>query len=175
MAFVDSWLVEHVHPLAFRGPMLSFHAQAIRSARVAVGLTQEQLGRRVGVSGRAIYRWERDAAVPTRRNRTALVTAVAILNQAAGDQLKAALEQGPAAPVVPAATTHFPRISVELALNLAVLGLAEALDVSPRLVRAALPRFSRQLRDAGVTLDALCDATSPSVVNETMLLPVVPS
>ena len=51
--------------------MLSAQAQAIRSARLAVGLTQEQLGHRVGVKGRAILRIPEALERPFRRHLNA--------------------------------------------------------------------------------------------------------
>jgi DNA-binding XRE family transcriptional regulator len=63
--------------------MRSLQGVAIRTARIAAKLTQDQLGHRIGVKGRAIYRWERGATVPTQRNRAALIAAISILDQGA--------------------------------------------------------------------------------------------
>src|SRR5688572_19513210 len=98
--------------------MTSLHAQAIRAARKAAGLTQDELGRRIGLNGRAIYRWERGDFAPTRRNRSALVTAITPFNTEAGKQLRAALDGAPdAAPrtnvAPPGPTSH--DVAVQLA------------------------------------------------------------
>lgn len=49
-----------------------FAAEQIRSKRIDLGLSPEQLGWLVGVSGHTIRRIERDAAVPTPRIQFAL-------------------------------------------------------------------------------------------------------
>ncbi len=46
-----------------------FAAQQIRSRRINEGLSPEQLGALVGVSGHTIRRVERDGAVPTPRTQ----------------------------------------------------------------------------------------------------------
>jgi transcriptional regulator with XRE-family HTH domain len=55
-------------------------AQAIRRARHAAGLTQEQLASGSGLKGRAVYRWERADSSPTNRQRRALVLAIQAVN-----------------------------------------------------------------------------------------------
>lgn len=49
-----------------------FAAEQIRSKRIDLGLSPEQLGWTVGVSGHTIRRIERDAVVPTPRIQFAL-------------------------------------------------------------------------------------------------------
>lgn len=134
--------------------MTSLHAQAIRSARKAAGLTQDELGRHVGLNGRAIYRWERGDFAPTRRNRSALVTAITLFDAEAGKRLRAALDSAPnAAPrtndAPPAPTSH------DVAVQLALLAFAHDLDVPPRRVRFALVRFCKRLESTALTMDAL--------------------
>jgi DNA-binding XRE family transcriptional regulator len=133
--------------------MTSLHAIAIRSARTAAGLTQEELGQRIGLNGRAIYRWERSEFSPTRRNRSALVTAITLVNAEAGKGLRAAFsapaDAAPRTVVAPPAPT-----SHEVALQLGLLAFAHDLDLPPRRVRSALLRFCKRLENTGLTMDA---------------------
>jgi transcriptional regulator with XRE-family HTH domain len=120
------------------------------------GLTQAQLGMRVGLRGRAVYRWERGASVPSRRSRRALVTVLNALNPAAASMLAEALavdgRSAAAAPVpVPIAP---PPISEKQATELAVFAMADELDLSARRVRGSLARLLRRMRETNLTLDA---------------------
>jgi transcriptional regulator with XRE-family HTH domain len=128
-------------------------ANAILQSRRAAGLTQEQLGRRVGLKGRAVYRWERDESVPTKRNRVALVTALTAVKPEIGawfaQQLETASDApGQAAPATPAEPNG------QEALERAVFALADELDLPPRRARGALKRLFGRLREARLTLDA---------------------
>jgi transcriptional regulator with XRE-family HTH domain len=136
--------------------MRSTLAQAIRNARLACGLTQDQLGMRLGLRGRAVYRWERDDSIPSKRHRRALVTAVNAVNQPAAAALHAVLESvGKGAPVVPApAPVPPPGVNAKLVLDLAVFSLAEELDLPARRARGALARLLARLREASVTIEA---------------------
>ena len=130
------------------------HAQAIRTARTEAKLTQDELGMRIGLGGRAIYRWERGECGPTRRNRSALLTTISMLNAEAGKRLKDAfdgvLNTGPreAAPATPPP-------SHEVAVQLSLLAFAHQLDVPPGRMRAALVRFCQRLASTQLTMDSL--------------------
>src|SRR5688500_9883390 len=120
--------------------MTSLHAQAIRAARKAAGLTQDELGRRIGLNGRAIYRWERGDFAPRRRDRSARVTAITLFNAEAGKQLRAARDgaqdAAPRSNVAPPGPA-----SHAVAVQLALLAFAHDLDAPPRFARSALVRF----------------------------------
>jgi transcriptional regulator with XRE-family HTH domain len=140
--------------------MRSTLAQAIRTARLASGLTQEQLGRRLGLKGRAVYRWERDASTPRRRHRGELVTAINAVNQAAATTLATVFAsdvQGRrgAALAAPTPTPAPPVIDPKLTLELAVFAMADDLDVPARRLRRGLIRLVKRMRGAGITLDAV--------------------
>jgi transcriptional regulator with XRE-family HTH domain len=134
-------------------------AQAIRDARLTVRLTQQQLGARIGLKGRAIYRWERDDSAPRRRHRRALVTMIQALDPAAASTLQAVFESherkrkgvvvaAPAPPPAPAQPTG------AVALELAIFALADELDLAPRRLRAALVKLFARLTEAGFSLDS---------------------
>lgn len=67
-------------------------AQSIRRARRAVGLTQEQLAQRMGLKLQAVYRWEADHTVPSKRNMNMLLSAISMLNGAVAARLSAELQ-----------------------------------------------------------------------------------
>jgi transcriptional regulator with XRE-family HTH domain len=137
--------------------MPSVLAQAIRDARLAAGLTQEQLGRRLGLKGRAIYRWERDENGPTKRNRAALIAAINAVNRQAAAKLAVAIEgeggDGAVATAAPAPQPAAPAISAPVALELALLGMADELDLPPRRVRGSLVRLLKRLGEANLSLE----------------------
>lgn len=126
---------------------------AIRAARQAIGLTQTALGPRLGLVGRAVYRWERGEAVPSPGNQRALITLVQSLNQPAAVRLSAELASaasmdGKAAPLAVASP-----VPVELSMDLAVFSLAEDLALAPRVVRSALLPFFQRLRALNLGAD----------------------
>ncbi len=157
---------------------------SIREARSEAGLTQEHLGRRIGLKGRAIYRWERNETAPTARHRVTLIREIHAVNPQAAAKLHAALTaltgkrlaiaelSTPAQPAVqspardvPEATANnaacyaqsavpSPIRNVSGSLELAVLKMADELDVPARRVRHALARLLDRLRAANITLDA---------------------
>lgn len=130
---------------------LSKLAQSILWARRSVGLTQEQLGRRVGLKGRAVFRWERDQAVPSKKNRAALVTALRAVNPEIAARLEQAIAMDGQQPVAPAPA---PPVDEVAAIELAVFTMADELDLPPRRVRHALRRLVSRLRADKLTLDA---------------------
>jgi transcriptional regulator with XRE-family HTH domain len=142
--------------------MRSVLAQGIRAARLASGLTQEQLGRRLGLKGRAVYRWERDASAPRRRHRHELVAAISAVNQAAATALATvfaneangrrggALDAAPT-PSVPAP----PAVDPKLTLELAVFAMADELDVPARRLRGGFVGLFKRMREAGISLEML--------------------
>ena len=133
-------------------------AVAIRKSRRAAGLTQEQLGRRLGLRGRAVYRWERGDSVPSQRNRKALVIALDAVHRDAAAQLAAVIARE-AAPrkgtpaVVAAPAPAAPELSAPVALELAIFNMADELDLPPRRIRGPLVRLLKRLRAANFTLD----------------------
>jgi transcriptional regulator with XRE-family HTH domain len=137
--------------------MRSSLARAIREARLAAGLTQEQLGSRLRLKGRAVYRWERDESVPRRRHRAALVTAIHQVNPAAGEALAVALANVSKRSLrlvqVPAPVVAPPAIDTKLSFELGLFAFAEELDVPARRARAAMARLHRRWREGGVTFE----------------------
>jgi transcriptional regulator with XRE-family HTH domain len=137
--------------------MRSKVAQAIRNARLACGLTQVQLGRRLDLKGRAVYRWERDDSAPRRRHRAALVTAIQAVNPNAATALAAvfASESGSAAAPIAGAPIAAapPAIDPKLALELSVFAFADELDVPARRLRRALVRLHQRWRETNITFD----------------------
>lgn len=132
-------------------------ASAILQARRAAGLTQSELGRRLGLKGRAVYRWERDDSAPTKRNRAALVTAFTATKPEIGAWFKDAMmsaTEGPKEPVA-AAPTSPPAPSGPELLAKAVFVFADEVDLPPRRARGALKRLVARLRDANLSLESV--------------------
>lgn len=123
--------------------------QAIRLARQRAGLTQLQLGLRLGLKARAVSRWERGDSAPTKRNLAALVTAIAAVNVDVAQQLKGTLFPPPpsAAPAVTVAP-----VDKAALFEVAVYRMADELDVSPRRVRGPLIRLLRSAISAEISL-----------------------
>ena len=170
-------------PLAQRLPTRLKLGDSIREARRAVGLTQDSLGQRLGLKGRAIYRWERNETAPTGRHRPALIRAIHSLNAQAGLKLQTALTTLTgksytvvSCPAIEESTKQSPELGVPATpvtalpqqrevfeakqgmsdqLELAILKMADELDVSPRQVRRALSRFLERLPGANITLESI--------------------
>lgn len=138
-------------------PVRSPLAQALREARLTAGLTQEELGRHLGLNGRAIYRWERDEYTPTSANTRRVLQVLASLHEPAAAKLHAVIASRAApAPVdaPPAASPAPPPAVVPRALvEHGVFSMADELDLPARRVRGALSRWLRRVRDANLALD----------------------
>src|SRR5262249_35147987 len=131
-------------------------AQAIRNGRLAMQLTQKELGLRLGLRGRAIYRWERDDSVPRKVQRERLVRPVELFDVDAAAKLKAAFESHAArvkgivmsaAPPPPPARPTNP-----VALEFAIFAMADELDLAPRRVRASVTKLLARVEEAGYSL-----------------------
>jgi transcriptional regulator with XRE-family HTH domain len=160
---------------------------AIRVARRATGLTQEALGRRLGLKGRAIYRWERNETAPNHRHRRALLREIQLFSAEAATQLQTlftertgkthnVIAESAALALVPsqpqqANTNNIPHPFVDTApadtvatqthteaarndaLDVAILRMADELDISPRRARRALARLLGRVQSAHVPMD----------------------
>jgi transcriptional regulator with XRE-family HTH domain len=149
---------------------------AIRVARLAAGLTQKRLGLRLELKGRAIYRWERDEVAPTARHRRSLIQEIQARNPNAALQLKAVLIPEPASNVTaappaptqpqpplsspettvtpPAPTQPEPPPTLPNTFELAVLRMADELDLPARRIRRPLARLLARMRASSCTLEA---------------------
>jgi transcriptional regulator with XRE-family HTH domain len=156
-AALDSWASNAPFPRSTIGKggnimPLSYLAQSIRWARRSAGLTQEQLGLRLGLKGRAIFRWERDQVVPSKKHREALVTALRAVNDEVATRLEQAIavDGGERIAAAPAP----PPIDEVAILESAVFTMADELDLPPRRVRHALRGLVKRLRADKMTIDA---------------------
>lgn len=137
---------------------------AIRKARTTVQLTQDQLGKRIGIAGRAVHRWEMDRSAPTRRHRQDLVSAIQVLNPVAAAALAEAFN--------PKATTTAQVAAAPVAINhsealaMAVFRVADELDLPARRVRRPLARFVGQLREVGLNLESTQECLDAWIAEE---------
>lgn len=130
-------------------------AQAVRTARLACGLTQEQLGRRLGFKGRAVYRWESASSAPRKRHRRELVTAITAVNATVAATLAAAFAseaRGAPGAVTPPTPAPSP-IDTRAVFERAVLDFADELDVPARRARTALTKLAKRLRGVNITVE----------------------
>jgi transcriptional regulator with XRE-family HTH domain len=128
--------------------------QAIRQARRTVGLTQEQLGQRLGLDGQSVYRWESATATPTKRRERTLIAVFQAIHPPTAAWLLSALTSARASEgKAVGAVVVGPQVPASAAVELAVYGLAEDLELAPRRVRAALVPFLKRLRSANIATD----------------------
>jgi transcriptional regulator with XRE-family HTH domain len=134
----------------------AIYLSALFKARHAAHLTQEQLGRRLGLKGSAIYRWECGHSEPAPRHRRALVLALRTADPGMAAQLDAALELhdgGNAAPALTLAEARAALAGSGGSLEILVFRMANELDLPPRRVRGACARLLRSLRAAHLTVE----------------------
>ncbi len=134
----------------------------VAKACAALAMTQKDLGRHLGVTGRTVSRWMKsgtrlaafqarvlvDLLLPVDRELAALVAATR------GETLPAPVAEASARRPVDEQT-------VALAVDAVVCAAAEAADMSPRAVRPALVAATRRAREAGVTMEQVEAALSP--------------
>lgn len=134
-------------------------AEALRAARRATGLTQGELGQRIGLDGQAVYRWERDENMPTPLHQRRVWEVIGSLHVEAAVALEAVMVQETKQALLTAVpTSESPRIPSDLAGGLVEQGLfsmADELDISPRRLRSALQRWLGQLREKNLTLEVV--------------------
>jgi transcriptional regulator with XRE-family HTH domain len=128
-------------------------SQAIRTARLKLGLTQKRLGALVQTSDRAVTRWESAQSEPSRNKRRRLVAAIAEINREVAKELSIGLGAAQEPEQAKAVAAAPPALSARDALALALLHAADELDQPPRRVRGALVRYLRRAKSAGLTLE----------------------
>jgi transcriptional regulator with XRE-family HTH domain len=134
-------------------------AIAIRQARLTVRLTQQQVGTRMGLKGRAVYRWERGDSLPRRRIRADLIRVIQMFSVDAANRLQAAFAAHDAlvkghVPAPPPPPPPPAKPSGPVALELAIFAMADELDLAPRRLRSALTRLFARVSEAGYSLDS---------------------
>jgi hypothetical protein len=117
---------------------------------------------RLGLKGRAVYRWERDDSAPTKRHRAALVTAIAAVNQEAARELALAFNPELTKPAAPAP----PPVDKGEAFDLAVFRMADELDLPPRRLRRPLGRLLKRLGALEVSLQDALQRIETSLAEE---------
>jgi transcriptional regulator with XRE-family HTH domain len=127
--------------------------KALRAVRAALGLSQDVLGARLGVSRRTLTRWEIHDELPPIGQRKHIATSfpdaphelrVALVRSLAlGDAFVAPLVAPPPAPAAAAVD-----------LDGAFLELCERVDVAPGRLRAGLVSFLRRAEASGLSLQA---------------------
>lgn len=77
-------------PESEEGPNIRFVAKGFRTLRERLGLTAEEMGQLIGVSGQSVYNWEHEKARPRARQ----LAAIAELRGIGKKEARARLEAG---------------------------------------------------------------------------------
>lgn len=125
--------------------------------RKRLKLTQAEIGRAIGISGRSVWHWENKGGLPDRDHLRKLVRFVDARDAKLGDEMIAAfgetrdaLELQSAGSFAAASTlspTH-----LELVVEGLISTTASALDLPTKPVRAATLAFLEKLREANIPL-----------------------
>jgi DNA-binding transcriptional regulator YiaG len=132
-------------------------------AHLALGGSQAAFGERFGASRRTVSRWTAGETCPTFETLTAMVAAVHTKDPGLAAELAVGMgstlvELGivaPPAPPPPPAPLPVPPVGIThpaLVLEGIVHAAADAMDLSPRLVRAGLAAAFRRAGELGVTV-----------------------
>lgn len=125
-------------------------ALALRNARAALHMTQNEFGALVEVAPRTLTRWETHGELPPPARRTYLLLKLAPRLAAAHLAALASamdVDAGVAAALGAGGTT-----TTRPAVDTALWALAEELDVSARKLRPAVGRFLQRLEAAGASV-----------------------
>jgi hypothetical protein len=131
---------------------LSTFGTAIATARKELRESQGEFARRFGVCRQTVARWEVQRHAPSDGTEAAVLSGIESLPPGLRLAILASMgaviaptpAQAPPAPV--------PARDPRAAMDLVVYRTAEALDVGPRRVRAALAIALREMEDAGLSV-----------------------
>lgn len=136
-------------------PQAKAAGAAVCRARQLLGLTQEMLGRHLGIKARSVSRWEVGKSGPSRSHRAELVHVLRTKDASVADALAAEFARlypvkGGAALSAPVA----PRVPGDpAALDRSLVALADVLDVAPRRARAFALDALRAVHAAGFDVE----------------------
>jgi transcriptional regulator with XRE-family HTH domain len=141
-------------------PPLSDAARALRAARRGLGLSQGELGARVGYSGRHLCRWEGDEIEVAWQAREPLLAALANAPLEHRTALRRALGLPEAAPnlgtndgAMKSGNASGTKVDEAASLDGLLYAAAEDLDVSPKRLRATFARLLAELLRTGMSLE----------------------
>jgi transcriptional regulator with XRE-family HTH domain len=138
---------------------------ALLQARVHVRMSQGELGRKCGAAVRTMSRWENGFRVPNAEQTLAIVRALLEIDEEAAEHVAVAagssLERlGLAEPPTPPSPPARVPPSKE-AIELAMYGAAEEIDVPPARLRAPLVKLFAKLAALGATWEEASSAITP--------------
>jgi DNA-binding XRE family transcriptional regulator len=146
----------------------------VTEAQFALGLTQDTLGKMLGLSRRTVSRWTRHTSAPSAEHLHALARAVhpkdaalaAKLARAGGESLESLGIAKAIAGVPLPGTPPRPFPPTRLVVESVVCAAAEAMQASPAAVRGILRAAFARARALGLTVeemdDALAEPAEPS-------------
>ena len=131
-------------------------SELVTSAQFAAGMTQEGLGEHLGASRRTVTRWVRGQSQPTDKQLVEMVRLAHARKPDVAAQLAAGMGEtleslGIVAPAPPATAARV--ASTSLVLEGIVHAAADAMDLSPRLVRTGLLAAFKRARELGATVE----------------------
>lgn len=86
--------VAEAAPESENGPNIRFVAKGFRTLRERLGLTAEEMGQLIGVSGQSVYNWEHEKARPRARQLAAIAELRSIGKKEARARLETAAGEG---------------------------------------------------------------------------------
>jgi hypothetical protein len=141
-------------------------AIALREGAKRLGLGRGDIATACGVSPRSVTRWTNGDMLPHENTHDALLALFAPAGHATVARLHVALGRpAPAPPPPPAAVVVAAPVRDPVALrakvDLAVYAAAEAIDRSPRKVRAAFAELAEKLGAMGITWAEAAEMIAP--------------
>jgi len=132
-------------------------ATTLRKLRLAARLRQKVLGRKLGVTGQTIGRWEKGTRGPTQKTLRLLVAIFHPIDPASTAKLAEArgfslAELGIAPPPTTPTTAT---VSLRDAVDVVVLASAESSGAPITIVRAVVGAAIRKAREMGLSLETL--------------------
>ena len=132
----------------------------VRAAR-ALGDSQGQLGQRLGVSRRTISRWTQGTTSPVEADVVQIVRLVFPRDPALAARIALEIGATPESLGLVAPAPARPALPAELVVEGVVCAAADAGDVSPRAMKAALRAAMKRARELGVTMEEVEKALAP--------------
>jgi len=125
-------------------------AEAFRSARRAMQIEQRELAKRLGLSSRSLIRWEGGEVLPRDMVRQEVVEWLSSIPPEHGEPALRAL--GVLLPAPPSKSVASQTEIVKVYLEHAVLSAAEAHQLPPGALRAAVARVLEAVEKTGASL-----------------------
>ncbi len=145
------------------------HIVPLRYARARLQLTQEEMGKKLGISRKTYTLFETRRWFPAPRERRHFVKALHELDPVAADALARAMGESLADHVAVSPPSHAPSLDpqrAKLAFDASLYATAEELDVTPRALRAIAAALLGRLAETGLTMAQAVELARPKEPRE---------